>query len=110
MTGVLSNGNLDPARAGGSLRFDPRLAVPNQDQQTPLGPGMLHRDSHELLDQPGQDDLTRKRLRSFNDGLDIQLSDRRADRGSKAAGVRPWRRRGYRSSSCFTLPWAPQRS
>ena len=43
--GYLSNGHLDPARASGSLGFDPRLAVPNQDQQTPLGPGILHRDS-----------------------------------------------------------------
>ena len=36
--GCLANGNLDLARAGGGLRFDPRLAVPNQDQQTPLCP------------------------------------------------------------------------
>ena len=56
--GCLSNRNLDPARAGGGLRFDPRLAAPNQDQQAPLGPGILHRDSHQLLDQLGKDHLT----------------------------------------------------
>ena len=31
-------------------------------KQTALGAGMLHRDSHEPLDQLGQDDLTRERL------------------------------------------------
>ena len=40
--GCLSNRNLDPARAGGGLRFDARLAAPNQDQQAPLGPGMFN--------------------------------------------------------------------
>jgi hypothetical protein len=107
--GCLSNDNLDPARASGSLRFDPRLAAPKQDQQTPLGPGILHRDSHELLDQPGKDHLTRKCLRSFHYSLDVQLPDWRANRG----------RRGGSSSlaqarvafvELLTLPCAPQRS
>jgi hypothetical protein len=41
----LSNLNLDPARASGSLRFNPRIASPKEDQQTPLSSGILHRDS-----------------------------------------------------------------
>src|SRR6266436_1726403 len=49
--GCLSHGDLDPAVAGGGLRLDPRLVAPEEDEQTPLGSCMLHRDSHELLDQ-----------------------------------------------------------
>ena len=82
----LSNRNLDPALACGGLRFDPRLAVPNQDEQTPLGPGILHRDSHELLDQLGKDHLARKCLRGFHYSLDIQLPDWRANRGRSGGG------------------------
>ena len=47
-----------------------------------LGPRMLDRDSHERLDQPGENDLARERLRGLDDGLDVQLFDRRADRGA----------------------------
>ena len=83
--GCLSDDNLDLARVSGGFRFDPRLTGPNQDQQTPLGPGMLHRDSHEFLDQPGKEHLARKRLRSFHYGLDIKLSDWRANRDRRGA-------------------------
>src|SRR5260370_1935658 len=79
--GRLSNGNLDPARASGSLGFDSRLAAPKEDEQTSLGPCILHRDSYQLLDQLGKDHLTRKCLRSFDYSLDIQLRDRLASRG-----------------------------
>ncbi len=48
--GCLSNGNLGPAVTGGGLRLDLRLVAPEKDEQTPFGPCMLHRDSHELLD------------------------------------------------------------
>ena len=58
----LSNGDLDPAVAGGGLRLDPRLIAPQKDEQTPLGPCMLHRDSHELLDQLAKDNLARECL------------------------------------------------
>ena len=81
--GCLSNRNLYPAGAGGGLRFDPKLAVPNQDQQAPFCPGIFHRDSHELLDQLGKNHLTRNRLRRFHDSLDVQLPDRRANRGRR---------------------------
>ena len=57
--GCLSNGDLDPARSGGGLRFDARLAVPNQDQQAPLGPGMFNGGAHESVDQLFVLDLTR---------------------------------------------------
>src|SRR3984957_16115559 len=70
---LLANHQLDPARTSGGFGFYPRLAVPNQDQQTPLGPGVLHRDSHELLDETGEDHLTRKCLRSFNHSRDVEL-------------------------------------
>jgi hypothetical protein len=60
--GCLSNGDLDPAAACGGLGLDLRLILPDKDEQTPLGPGMLHRDSHELLDQPGENNLARECL------------------------------------------------
>ena len=81
--GCVSNDNLDRALARGGLRFDPRLAAPNQDEQTPLGPCVLHRDSHERLDQLGKDHLRRKCLRRLHYGLDVQLPDWRANRGRR---------------------------
>ena len=60
--GCLSNSDLRPAVAGGGLRLDLRLITPEKDEQTPLGPGMLHRYSHELLDQFGEDNLARECL------------------------------------------------
>src|SRR3984885_10693125 len=84
--GRLSNGNLDPAWAGRSLGFDSRLAAPKQNEQTSLGPRILHRDSYQLLDQPGKDHLTRKCLRSFDYSLDIQLGDRLAGGGRRRRG------------------------
>ncbi len=56
--GCLSNDNLDLALANRGLRFDPGFAAPNQHQQTPLGPSMLHRYSYQLLDELGEDHLT----------------------------------------------------
>ena len=47
----------DRVAAGGGFRLDPQLAAPEEDEQTPLGTGMLHRDSHELLDQLAKDHL-----------------------------------------------------
>ena len=55
MIGCVANCNLDLALAGDSLRFDSRLAVPNQDQHTPLGPRILQHDLQESLDQAGQE-------------------------------------------------------
>ena len=55
--GRLSNGDLDAAVAGCGLRLDPGLIAPEEDEQTSLRPCMLHRDSHELLDQLRQDNL-----------------------------------------------------
>ena len=43
--------------ADGGFRLDLRLFVPEKDEQTPLGPCMLNRDSHELLDQLGEKNL-----------------------------------------------------
>src|SRR5580658_3057781 len=63
---------------------DPGLVVPNQDQQAPLCPGMLDCNSHELLDQPWQDDLTRKCLRSFHYSLDVEMSGKRANRRQRS--------------------------
>ena len=60
--GRLSNGDLGPAVAGGGLCLDVRLVTPEKDEQTPLGPCMLHRDSHELLDQRGEHNLARECL------------------------------------------------
>ena len=71
--GSLPNHNLNPTLVRGGLSFDPRLTVPNQDQQTALGPSMLHSDSYELLDQPGVDHFTRKCLRGFHYSLNVQL-------------------------------------
>jgi hypothetical protein len=48
--------------ADGGLRFDLRLMTMKQDEQPPLGPGMLDRDSHQLLDQLGENDLARESL------------------------------------------------
>src|SRR6185312_10528226 len=70
----LSNSNLDPAQASDRLCFDPQPAIRTEDEQAPLAPRMLHCDSHELLNQPGQDHLARKCLRGFDYGLDVQLS------------------------------------
>src|ERR1700746_2730415 len=53
----LSNVDLDPTAAGGSLRLDMRLAAPPKNEQTPFGPCMLHDESHQLLNQPGEDNL-----------------------------------------------------
>src|ERR1700722_4519592 len=78
---LLANDHLDPARTSSGFGFYPRLAIPNQDQQTPLGPGMLHRDSHELLYETGEDHLTRKCLRSFNHSRDDELAYRWHNRG-----------------------------
>src|SRR5580704_13296288 len=77
LNGCLPDFDLNLTRASGSLRLDPRLAPPNEDQQAPLGPGVLHGDAHELLGQPGKDHLTRKCLRRFHDSLDVQLPNRR---------------------------------
>src|SRR5260370_20450315 len=60
--GCLSNGDLDPAVAGRGLRLDLRLIAPEKDEQTPLSPCVLNRDSHELLDQLRQDNLARECL------------------------------------------------
>src|SRR6266851_3093346 len=60
--GCLSNDDLDPAVAGSGLGLDLRLVTPEKDEQTPLGPGMLHRDSQELLDQLGEVNLAREGL------------------------------------------------
>jgi len=83
--GFLPNDNLDLARASGSFRFDPRLASPKptlkKDQQAPLGPGILHRDSQEFLDQLGKNHLTRNRLRCFRYSFNVQLPGRRPNRG-----------------------------
>src|SRR5580658_5417989 len=49
---------------------------------------MLHRDSHELLDEIGEDHLTRKCLRSFNHCLDVELPYRWRNRGR--GGVSPF--------------------
>ncbi len=73
--GCLPNRNLDPARAGGGLRFDPRLAVPNQDQQAPLGPGMFNGRAHECIDQLFLLDLTRYCLRYADDRRQVKLLD-----------------------------------
>jgi len=55
--GCLPNRNFDPARSTDSLRFNPRLAAlratPKEDEQTPPGPGILYRESHQPLDQTG---------------------------------------------------------
>src|ERR1700678_4216660 len=78
---LLANDQLDPARTSNGFGFYPRLAVSSQDPQTPFRPGMLHRDSHELLDETGEDHLTRKCLRSFNHSLDVELRYRWRNRG-----------------------------
>src|SRR5580693_4228368 len=77
----LWNGNFDPAGARDSLRFDHQIAISGQDKQTPLGPGILHRDTYELLDQLGKDHLTGNRLRGLNYGFDVQLPRLHANRG-----------------------------
>src|SRR5258708_20932117 len=79
----LSNRNLDPDLARVGLRFDPRISAPKEDEQTSLGPCILHRDSYQLLDQPGKDHLARNRLRGFDYSLDIQLRDRPPSRGRR---------------------------
>jgi hypothetical protein len=60
--GCLSNLDLDPAVGGDGIGLDPRLILAQKDEQTPLGPCMLNRDSHELLDQPVEDHLARECL------------------------------------------------
>jgi hypothetical protein len=55
--GSLSNGDIDPALAGGGIRLDLQLVTAETDKQSPLGPGMLHRDSQEFLNQLGKNDL-----------------------------------------------------
>lgn len=56
--GRMSNDYLDPARASGGLRLNPRFAIAKENQQTPIGPRMFHRNSHKLVDQFGKHDLT----------------------------------------------------
>src|SRR5713226_2594773 len=86
--GCLPNRNLDPARSTGRLRFDPRLAAlsttPKEDQQTPPGPRILYRESYQLLDQPGKDDLARKCLRDLDHRAQIQKPGRRHNRARRA--------------------------
>ena len=86
--GCLPNRNLDPARSTGRLRFDPRLAAlsatPKEDEQPPLGPRILHRESYQLLDQPGKDDLARQCLRDLDNRSQIQKLGRRHNRARRA--------------------------
>jgi hypothetical protein len=55
--GRLSNSDLGPAVARGGLCLNLRLVTPEKDEQTPLGPCVLNRDSHQLLDEIGEDNL-----------------------------------------------------
>ena len=99
----LPDHDLDPAWATDRFRFDAQLAAlratPEENEQASSGARVFYRESHQLLDKPGKDNLARKRLRSLDDGFDIQQPSGLADR-----------RHGSRRSFCFTLPSAPQRS
>jgi hypothetical protein len=108
--GYLSNCNLDPARASSSLRFDPRLAALSQDQQAPVGPGILHRDSQELLDQLVKDHLPRNRLRGLDYSLDVQPPYQRANGGSERGGCRLHMQllRAQQWVLRFELPYLPR--
>ena len=57
-----AHGDLDTAVDCGGLRLDVRLVAPEEDEQTPFGPRMLHGNSHELLDQLAKDNLARECL------------------------------------------------
>src|ERR1700733_11958825 len=85
MGGYLPNGCAYSAVACGGRGLNLRHVAPKKNEQAPFGPGMLHRDLHELLDQLGEDNLARDCVWGIDDGLDIQLRDRRAYcRGSRS--------------------------
>src|SRR5216684_5271148 len=54
---LFSNGDLGPSVPGGRLCRDPRLITPDKNEETSLGTCMLDHDSHEFLNQVGQDNL-----------------------------------------------------
>ena len=86
--GCLPIRDLDPAVSSRGLRLDPHLVATQEDEQTPLGPGMLHRDAHELLDELMENHLAREGLRGLDHGLNVQLPDRGADCGGSGRGKR----------------------
>ena len=88
----LSNGNLDPGRASGSLRFDSGFAAAKRMSRPRPGPGMFHRDSQELLDQPGKDHLARKCLRRcFSPLAVLDVGARAVPSDELARFVEVWR-------------------
>src|SRR5260370_25245312 len=77
----MAKSNLDHTTAGPGFRLDLELTVANSNEHAPLRPGMFDRNPHQGLDELGEDDLAKHGLRRLDYRPDIQLHDRRADRG-----------------------------
>jgi hypothetical protein len=56
--GCLLYSDLDATTTGSSLRLDLRLVAPEKDEQAALGASMLQCDSHQHLDQSGENYFT----------------------------------------------------
>jgi hypothetical protein len=95
--------------ASRSFCLDSLILVSHKDQQTALSTGVLNRFAHNCVDQSLQDDFTRHRLRDFDDGGEIQVLDRRANRARRTRHCLFFPDLRMHSSSCRTFPVAPQR-
>ena len=101
---------VDSVATGYGFRRDPRLTITQQDQQAALRPRLLNRHSKQSVDQLLEHDLARDGLRQSYHGREIEMFDRCLDRPRRAErSGSSCVRCGENSSSCRTLPSAPQR-
>ena len=99
----------DRVAVGRGFRLDPRLSPARKDQQAALGARLLDRGAHERVEQFLQHDLAGDGLRHLDHGREVEVFDRRPDRARRSGCGSSSLRCGYISSSCRTLPSAPQR-
>src|SRR5271165_2144625 len=77
----MAKSNFYHTTAGPGFYLNLWLIVANSNQHAPLRPGMFDRNPHQGLDELIGDDLAKHSLRGLDYRPDIQLHDRRADRG-----------------------------
>ena len=70
--------------AGHGFGCDPQRFPLQKKQQTSLGSGLLDRGAHQRLDQLFQNDFARHGLRHLDDRREVQMLNRRPDRGRRA--------------------------
>ena len=81
--GLVSQTHDDGGAACRRFRLHPLLRAPGNDQNTPVGAGMLDGRAHERVDQFLQNDLARDCLRHLDDRCEIQVLDRCHDRAGR---------------------------